>query len=148
MAQIEERGTEPPVVNQPVVTLVGRTEFLKPVQIEWETDAARPGQALIELAGRACYRSYHNPAGRTNEDYIHNLMGMGHLSVIEHSFAAFHVIGASRSFTHELVRHRHLSFSQRSQRYVDERDEPFVEPEAIAVALQLTEEDRLRGANA
>lgn len=139
MAKVEEQGTEPPIVEQPVVTLVGRTDFLKPAQIEWKTDAEGPAEALIELAGRACYRSYHNPAARTNSEYIQNLMGMGHLSVIEHSFAAFHMIGVSRSFTHELVRHRHLSFSQRSQRYVDERDEPFVEPEAIAQNPELHE---------
>lgn len=139
MAQIEEQRGAVHLVHEPQVTLIGRTEFVKPPQIEWETDADRDALALIELAGRACYRSYRNPAGRSNEAYIHNLMAMGHLSVIEHSFAAFHVIGASRSFTHELVRHRHLQFSQRSQRYVDERDEPFCEPAAIAADPELHE---------
>ena len=64
---------------------------------------------------------------------------MGHLSVIEHSLASFHIAGVSRAFSHELVRHRHLSFSQLSQRYVDERDEPVVEPLAIADDPQLRE---------
>src|SRR5688572_19825920 len=40
--------------------------------------------------------------------------------------------GVSRSFTHELIRHRHFSYSQLSQRYVPERDAAMVEPEAIA----------------
>ncbi len=120
------------VVKEPTVTLVGRTEFVKPDYVPWQTDTEVDSQALIEFAGRQCYRSWSNPAGRTNEDYIQNMMNMGHLSVIEHTLASFHISGVSRSFTHELVRHRHLSFSQLSQRYVDERDEPVVEPEAIA----------------
>src|SRR5437667_61369 len=40
--------------------------------------------------------------------------------------------GVSRSFTHELIRHRHFSYSQLSQRYVDESDSDFVEPDVIA----------------
>ncbi|HTO90554.1 MAG TPA: FAD-dependent thymidylate synthase, partial [Candidatus Sulfotelmatobacter sp.] len=40
--------------------------------------------------------------------------------------------GVSRSFTHELIRHRHFSYSQLSQRYVDESDSDFIEPEVIA----------------
>jgi thymidylate synthase (FAD) len=38
----------------------------------------------------------------------------------------------SRSFTHELIRHRHFSYSQLSQRYVPERDAAMVEPSVIA----------------
>lgn len=119
-------------VNEPVVTLIGRSQFIKPDYVPWQTDTEIGSQAMIEFAGRQCYRSWSNPAGRSNEGYIQNLMGMGHLSVIEHTLAVFHISGVSRSFTHELVRHRHLSFSQLSQRYVDEREEPVVEPQAIA----------------
>ena len=38
----------------------------------------------------------------------------------------------SRSLTHELIRHRHFSYSQLSQRYVPERDAAMVEPDVIA----------------
>jgi thymidylate synthase (FAD) len=38
----------------------------------------------------------------------------------------------SRSLTHELIRHRHFSYSQLSQRYVPERDAAMVEPAVIA----------------
>lgn len=127
------------VIREPRVTLIGRAEFIKPDYVPWETDANRDGQAMIEFAGRQCYRSWANPAGRSNQGYIHHLMGMGHLSVIEHTLATFHISGVSRSFTHELVRHRHLSFSQLSQRYVDERDEPAIEPAAIASDPELHE---------
>src|SRR6185436_11109966 len=40
--------------------------------------------------------------------------------------------GVSRSFTHELIRHRHFSYSQLSQRYVNESDSAFIEPDVIA----------------
>lgn len=139
MPELETVSVSEEIVHEPVVTLIGCTNFIKPAGIDWQTDTGNPAQSLIELAGRACYRSYHNPGGKTNEQYIRHLMSMGHLSVIEHSLASFHITGVSRSFTHELVRHRHLSFSQLSQRYVDERNEPVVEPRAIADDPELHE---------
>ncbi len=57
---------------------------------------------------------------------------MGHLSVLEHGSVSMYLTGVSRSLTHELVRHRHFSFSQLSQRYVPEGDAAFVEPEVVA----------------
>ena len=57
---------------------------------------------------------------------------MGHLSVLEHGSVTFYLTGISRSLTHELIRHRHFSYSQLSQRYVPERDAAMVEPAVIA----------------
>lgn len=99
-------------------------------------DVARPnpertGQELIEFAGRACYQSWNNPMGRTTAGYIRNLLAQGHLSVIEHASASFLFAGVSRSLTHELVRHRHLSYSQLSQRYVNEAEAAYVIPVAL-----------------
>ena len=77
---------------------------------------------LAELAGRLCYKSWSrpNPASASNPAYLANIISQGHFSVLEHASATFWIQGVSRSLTHELVRHRHLSFSQVSQRYVDE----------------------------
>lgn len=99
----------------------------------WHTDADG-GQALAEFAGRACYQSWHkpNPATATNAGYLAHILQVGHLSVLEHGTATFYFTGVSRSFTHELVRHRHFSYSQLSQRYVPERDAAMVEPRVIA----------------
>src|SRR3712207_8222999 len=47
--------------------------------------------------------------------------------------------GISRSLTHELIRHRHFSYSQLSQRYVPESDAAFVEPAVIAEDPELHE---------
>lgn len=115
------------------VRLVAWTHFVPPDDVEWSTDADG-GQALAEFAGRACYQSWSkpNPATATNASYLAHILEVGHLSVLEHGTATFYLTGVSRSFTHELVRHRHLSYSQLSQRYVPESDAAMVEPAVIA----------------
>ena len=99
----------------------------------WDTDADG-GQALAEFAGRACYQSWKkpNPATATNAGYLRHILEVGHLSVLEHGSVTFYLSGISRSLTHELIRHRHFSYSQLSQRYVPERDAAMVEPDVIA----------------
>lgn len=92
------------------------------------------GQALAEFAGRACYQSWAkpNPATATNAGYLEHILDVGHLSVLEHGTATMYFTGVSRSLTHELIRHRHFSYSQLSQRYVPEHDAAVVEPDIIA----------------
>lgn len=81
---------------------------------------AADADELAEFAGRNCYRSFDrpNPATRENADYLKHILDVGHESVLEHASATFY-IEASRSVLTELERHRHLSFSVVSQRYVD-----------------------------
>jgi len=74
-------------------------------------------QSITEFAARMCYQSWDK--GRPHREHIHHLTSVGHLSVFEHNVFTFALAGISRSLTHELVRHRHMSFSQLSQRYVD-----------------------------
>jgi thymidylate synthase (FAD) len=123
------------------VTLVAWTQFAAPEDADlitadgkvWATDADG-GQALAEFAGRACYQAWQkpNPSTATNAGYLRHILEVGHLSVIEHASATFYITGVSRSLTHELIRHRHFSYSQLSQRYVPETDAEFVEPEIVA----------------
>lgn len=120
------------ILREPTVRLVAFTQFQTVPSIAWQTDSGRPAEQLIEFAGRMCYQSWNNPSGRTNQEYITNLLRQGHLSVLEHAQASFAISGISRSCSHELVRHRHFSFSQMSQRYVAEEEANFVEPERIA----------------
>ncbi|GIM81177.1 flavin-dependent thymidylate synthase [Salinispora arenicola] len=118
---------------QPQVKLIAWTHFAPPDDVGWSTDADG-GQALAEFAGRACYQSWKkpNPATATNAGYLAHILEVGHLSVLEHGSVSFYFTGVSRSFTHELIRHRHFSYSQLSQRYVPERDAAMVEPAVIA----------------
>jgi len=118
---------------QPQVRLIAWTQFQPPEDVPWDTDADG-GQALAEFAGRACYQSWRkpNPATATNAGYLAHILEVGHLSVLEHGSVTFYFTGVSRSFTHELIRHRHFSYSQLSQRYVPESDAAMVEPAVIA----------------
>ncbi|HKT00428.1 MAG TPA: FAD-dependent thymidylate synthase [Rugosimonospora sp.] len=117
----------------PEVKVIAWTHFDPPEGVPWSTDA-EGGQALAEFAGRACYQSWSkpNPATATNAGYLAHILEVGHLSVLEHGSVTFYLTGISRSLTHELIRHRHFSYSQLSQRYVPERDAAMVEPEVIA----------------
>ncbi|WP_170318847.1 FAD-dependent thymidylate synthase [Allorhizocola rhizosphaerae] len=122
----------------PQVKLIAWTHFEPPADVPWSTDADG-GQALAEFAGRACYQSWSkpNPATATNAGYLRHILEVGHLSVLEHGTATFYMTGVSRSFTHELIRHRHFSYSQLSQRYVPEREAAMVEPDVIAADPEL-----------
>lgn len=114
------------------VQLIARTEFLAPPDVPWDTDADG-GEALVEFAGRACYQSWSkpNPRTATNAAYIAHIIEVGHFAVLEHASATFYITGISRSCSHELVRHRHLSYSQLSQRYVPEQDARVVLPPGL-----------------
>jgi thymidylate synthase (FAD) len=90
---------------------------------------------LVEFAGRACYQSWDNPSGRDNRAYIGNIIEQGHFSVLEHASATFYIEGVSRALTHELVRHRHFSFSQLSQRFVNLSSAQYVVPPALRELL-------------
>ncbi|WP_406634840.1 FAD-dependent thymidylate synthase [Amycolatopsis sp. WGS_07] len=124
------RGARP---VPPKVQLIAKTEFFPPEDVPWSTDA-EGGEALAEFAGRACYQSWEkpNPATATNAGYLEHVIDVGHLAVLEHGSVTFYFSGISRSLTHELIRHRHFSYSQLSRRYVPEREAEFVEPDVIA----------------
>jgi len=120
------------------VQVIAQTQFIPPPDVPWSTDADG-GQALAEFAGRACYQSWTkpNPATASNAGYLQHILNVGHLSVLEHGSVTFYLAGVSRSLTHELIRHRHFSYSQLSQRYVPERDAAMVEPDVIAADPEL-----------
>lgn len=88
-------------------------------------------EKLIETAGRTSYLSFDKQGEDTEKRFIKMLIKSGHLSVLEHAYATFRISGASRSFTHQLVRHRLCSFIQQSQRYVDESNFNYIEPDSI-----------------
>jgi thymidylate synthase (FAD) len=130
------------IVRDPKVYLVGRQTvdesaldaFLADHDVQrWSTDTEVAGEKLIEVAGRLCYMSFAKPRPGGNRAYIGHILEVGHGSVLEHSVYNLIITGVSRSFTHELVRHRAgFGYSQLSQRFVDESHCEFVEPDAIA----------------
>lgn len=86
------------------------------------------------FGGRVCYDSHHLPNPDTAQPgaYLNNIVAQNHWSVLEHAHFNFYLEGVSRSLTHELVRHRHFSFSQESQRYVAQPPRVVVPPNASA----------------
>ncbi len=69
---------------------------------------------------------------------IKKVISSGHYSTIEHIQLTFAINNISRAATHQLVRHRHASFSQKSQRYVKEKgDFDFIVPPAIEANSEL-----------
>src|SRR5437660_10090259 len=97
------------------------------------------GELLVEFGGRACYRSWEpglNPnvsKVRTDQrEYFANILRSAHGSVLEHANYSFALRNVSRTFTHELVRHRAGSaFSQESLRYVRLADIGFRVPPSL-----------------
>ncbi len=114
------------------VQLIAKSEFFAPPDVPWSTDADG-GQALVEFAGRACYQSWSKPNPKTadNAGYLRHIIDVGHFSVLEHASVSFYITGISRSCTHELIRHRHFSYSQLSQRYVPDHESHVVIPPGL-----------------
>ncbi len=130
------------IVREPKVYLIGRqvideaalSAFLADQKVEhWTTDSDVAGEKIVETAGRVCYMSFAKPRPGGNRAYIGHILEVGHGSVLEHAVFNVLIAGVSRSLTHELVRHRAgFAYSQLSQRFVDESQAEFVEPEVIA----------------
>jgi thymidylate synthase (FAD) len=133
------------ILHEPAVYLLGRQmvdgaemeRFLADHGVTWQSDTEVAGEYLAETAGRLCYLSYARPRPGGNKAYLDHILEVGHGSVLEHAVWNFVFTGLSRSCTHELVRHRHMGFSQLSQRYVDESIAEYVEPDAIAGDAEL-----------
>jgi thymidylate synthase (FAD) len=136
---VYERGFDVGVVTDPGVYFVGRTEvdagelgrFLADHDLTWETDTECGAEVLAEAGGRLCYHSYAAPRPGGNVAYLERIIGQRHGSVLESNCFTWILVGLSRDCTHEMVRYRHLSYSQLSGRYVDSGELGFVVPEVI-----------------
>lgn len=99
--------------NQPIVSLISKPQnMLK----------------TVYTACRTCYSADTpiNIYNSTDDEekmlkLIERVISSGHFSTIEHIQVSFAISNVSRACTHQLVRHRHMSFSQKSQRYVKEK---------------------------
>ena len=72
---------------------------------------------------------------------INRVISSGHYSTIEHIQVSFAISNISRACSHQLVRHRHMSFSQKSQRYVREKGQfEYIIPDTIEKNPELKKE--------
>ena len=85
-----------------------------------------PIKTIAKIAS-ICYDSDpKNPLG-----LVKHLYRNGHHSVFEHIYFTVKIEGISRACSHQLVRYRHCSFTQRSQRYCSEDGFGVVVPPSI-----------------
>ena len=85
-----------------------------------------PVETIAQIAS-ICYDSDPKSA----MGLVKHLYNSGHHSVFEHIYFTFKIEGISRACSHQLVRHRHCSFTQRSQRYCSEDGFQYVTPNTI-----------------
>ena len=119
------------IISRPEIDWQAINDFLGEETTEWNrSEDASPAEEIVEFAGRVCYLSFGpRQSPRKNCDYLKNLVDKGHESVLEHATWTFELSQVSRSFTHQLVRHRvGFSFSQMSQQYVDQTNVQIVPP--------------------
>ena len=95
-------------------------------------------EKVIAGAAKLCYSpkgiegTMEQSDDEKNRKFVEMLVGMGHESPLEHISFTFGIEGVSRSLTHQLVRHRiGASYSQKSQRYVEEKDFEYIIPPEI-----------------
>lgn len=120
----------------PQVHLLAHTKIDEKAISEWMSiqDASTDAETLLTMAGRNCYRSFHRPNEATynDADYLRRtLFDRGHFSIAEHATATLYFTGVSRAFLAELTRHRHLSFSVESQRFINANNANIVMPPAM-----------------
>lgn len=137
------------VLLRPVVASVLRVDNILPSE-----------NHLFYLAALNCYtglstdklvkKAKEDSKEEINRFLAENVTATGHWSVLEHRGPSFLIDGVSRAYSHQQVRHRLLSFSQQSQRYLDlansnrmEKGEtifPFIVPPSIRCQPELVEQ--------
>lgn len=99
-------------------------------------------EKMVAASAKLCYSKLgaeelmNNLTDEKTEKFLDKLMEIGHESPIEHVSFSFAVEGISRVLTHQLVRHRLASYSQRSQRYVSEGEFDYIIPPEIKNNLE------------
>ena len=95
-------------------------------------------EKVIASAAKLCYSSsdietlMNGLTPEKIETFIKKLTDLGHQSPLEHCTFTFGIEGVSRALSHQLVRHRIASYSQKSQRYVKEGMFEYIVPPSIA----------------
>lgn len=83
-------------------------------------------EETVAMAAKLCYSPSDISAlkdkteAKDQRAFVEKLVGMGHMTPVEHPSFTFAIEGISRACSHQLVRHRLASYSQQSQRYVSE----------------------------
>ena len=113
-------------------------------------------EEVVAMAAKLCY----SPSDigslkkriktKDQKGFVEKLMKMGHMSPIEHASFTFAIEGISRASSHKLVRHRIASYSQQSQRYINEETgfDYIIPPTIKDAGIEPAVEDHLHTAGA
>jgi len=100
---------------------------MKIIKQYWEFEHKIDGDEIlkrIEKAGRTCYKSEDKITTDSAKKFVSGIIKSGHHSVIEHYNISARII-TDRGVTHEIVRHRLVSYSQESTRYCNYSQDKF-----------------------
>lgn len=101
----------------PKITLISKTE--------------KPLDTMI-FAAKVCYGKEKNLLTLTaKKELLTKIIVKEHLSILEHVTFSFFIEGVSRNFTHQLVRHRLMSFAQQSLHYTIAQNKEIPKPKKI-----------------
>jgi thymidylate synthase (FAD) len=106
------------IITAPSIHVLAVPQFFEHPEYKVPPDGT-DGERLIAHAGKGCYDSYGED-GRSCKAHIGQLVDVRHGSVLEHCNVSLFLSGISRGCSHEIVRHRHFAYSQRSTRYTAE----------------------------
>lgn len=110
------------------------------------------GNIIMGVAAKTCYSSL-GPLEisqklltlddlQKNNNLVQKVLDSGHQSIAEHVYFTFAIEGISRACSHQLVRHRHCTFSQQSQRYVEIKEDYNALIDLRDKELKTTEEEK------
>lgn len=85
---------------------------------------------IVENATRVCYKSEDKIKEGSAEKLIRGIIKAKHFGCIEHVSLTVKFI-CDRACSHQLVRHRLMSFNQKSQRYCKEDNLEVIKPEGL-----------------
>lgn len=121
------------------------SEVLPKVElIAYTTD---PEQVVV-AAIRQCYSKVgakelkEKTAEEKRIKLLRQVISSDHTSTIEHANFTFAIAGISRACSHQLVRHRHASYSQQSQRYVEPEEVNYIVPPKVKTKKETAEKYR------
>jgi thymidylate synthase (FAD) len=107
---------------------------LRVILLSYSPDPER----AVATAARNCYSPRDietiddNWSSEEVSKMVTRVRDAGHLSTFEHTMFTFGASGVSRALTHQLVRHRHMSYEQKSQRYIKVKGQfEFITPPSI-----------------
>lgn len=110
----------------------------------------REGEMVSAMAAKLThYKGTIDDLKKSDEEQLRKILRYvikaGHESVIEHAYFTFAISGVSRSLTHQLVRHRIASYSQQSQRYVENDMDYIIPPSIKKAGMEEDYRDAVRG---